>query len=205
MKTSPLIKIAVGILAIAAFAVLFMRSLEDARTEAYTVPPAHLGQWTLALEPASSPNAPLLVLRSTPELAGGLFKQIFARAMESLNSPAAPSIPLVLRGEFDRVVGDQLTQEALLAAAKAGGLDSAAPSPRCLVHRRISEPGGVRQVYLVLFEAPALAQFRRQLGLDADALSPIMFIAGAGPDFNRWLPLRVNADSDCLAPIEIVP
>jgi hypothetical protein len=205
VKTSPFIKIGVGILAIASFAVLFMRSLEDARTEAYTVQPAHLAQWTLALEPASSPNAPLLVLRATPELAGGLFKQIFARAMESLNSPAAPSIPLVLRGEFDRVVGDQLTQEALLAAAKAGGLDSSAPAPRCLMHRRVSEPGGVRQVYLVFFEAPALAQFRRQLGLDADALSPIMFVAGAGPDFNSWLPLRVNAESDCLAPVEIVP
>ncbi len=135
---------------------------------------------------------------------GGLFKQIFARAMESLNSPTAPSIPVVLRGEFDRVVGDQLSQEAMLAAAKAAGIESTAPSsPRCLVQRRISEPGGVRQVYLVFFDAPAIAQFRRQIGLDPDALSPIMFVAGAGADFNSWLPQRVNADTDCLAPVEI--
>ena len=73
------------------------------------------------------------------------------------------------------------------------------------MHRRISEPGGVRQVYLVFFDAPAIAQFRRQLGLDADALSPILFVAGAGADFNSWLPQRVNAEADCLAPIEIGP
>ena len=77
------------------------------------------------------------------------------------------------------------------------------PRPRCLVHRRVSEPGGVRQAFLVFFDAPAIAQFRRQIGLDPDALSPIMFVAGAGADFNSWLPQRVNADADCLAPVEI--
>ena len=68
------------------------------------------------------------------------------------------------------------------------------------MQRRISEPGGVRQVYLVSFDAPAVAQFRRQIGLDPDALSPIMFVAGAGADFNSWLPQRINAEADCLAP-----
>lgn len=205
MKKSLLIKIAAGIVAIGVFSVLFMRSLEDTRSEAYTVEPAHLQSWTLALEPASAVNDPLLVLRPSPELAAGLFKQIFARAMESLNSPTAPSIPVVLRGEFDRVVGDQLSQEAMLAAAKAAGLETTAPSPipRCLVQRRISEPGGVRQVYLVFFDAPAVALFRRQIGLDPDTLSPIMFVAGAGADFSSWLPQRINAEADCLAPVEI--
>ena len=205
MKKSLLIRIAAGVVAIGVFAVLFMRSLEDTRSAAYTVERAHLQSWMLALEPASAPNDPLLVLRPSPELAAGLFKQIFARAMESLNSPTAPSIPVVLRGEFDRVVGDQLSQEAMLAAAKAAGIEATAPSPRCLVQRRISEPGGVRQVFLVFFDAPAIAQFRPQIGLDPDALSPIMFVAGAGADFNSWLPQRVNADSDCLAPVEIGP
>ena len=205
MKKSLLIKIAAGILAIGTFAVLFMRSLEDTRTEAYTVARAHLQTWTLALEPASRPNDPLLVLRPSPDLANGLFKQIFARAMESLNSPTSPSIPLVLRGEFDRDVGDQLTQEGLLTGARSAGIENAAPSPRCLVHRRISEPGGVRQAYLVYFDAPLILQFRRQIGLDPNALSPIMFVAGAGTEFNSWLPQRVNAEADCLAPIEIAP
>lgn len=205
MKKPLLLKLALGTVALGAFSVLFMRSLEDTRTEAYTVPRAHLQTWTLALEPAARPNDPLLVLRPSADLASGLFKQIFSRAMESLNSPTAPSIPLVLRGEYDRDVGDQLTQDGLLAAAKTAGVETAAPPPRCLVHRRISEPGGVRQAYLVLFDAPSIVRFRQQIGLDPNALSPIMFVAGAGADFNSWLPQRVNAGADCLAPIEIAP
>jgi hypothetical protein len=124
--------------------------------------------------------------------------------MESLNSPMMPSVPVVLRGEFDATAGGRMTQDAMLAAAVAAGVE-AAPVPRCLVHRRISEPGGVRQVYLVFFDAPAIAQFRRQLGLDGEALSPVLFVAGAGSDFNSWLPQRVNAGADCLAPVEIAP
>jgi hypothetical protein len=207
VKKPLVVKITLGLVALGVFALLFMRSLEETRSAAYTVERAHLQSWTLALEPASRPNDPLLVLRPSPELAAGLFKQIFSRAMESLNSPTAPSMPLVLRGEFDREVGDQLTEEAMLAAARSAGVGATAPSPRCLVHRRISESGGggVRQAFLVLFDAPAVAQFRRQVGLDPDALSPIMFVAGAGAEFNSWLPQRVNPDADCLAPVEIAP
>ena len=205
MKKPLIVKLAIGTVAIGVFAMLFMSSLEDTRSEAYTVERAHLQSWSLAVEPAAAANEPLLVLRPSPELAADLFKQIFARAMESLNSPTTPSIPLVLRGEFDRVVGDQLTHDAMLAAAKAAGVETTNPTPRCLVHRRISEPGGVRQAYLVFFDAPAITQFRRQIGVDADALSPIMFVAGTGPDFNSWLPQRVNASADCLAPVEIAP
>jgi hypothetical protein len=196
-------KLAIGAIAVAVFAVLFMQSIEDTRSEAYTVDRAHLQPWTLALEQAARPNDPLLVLRAPPDFPSGVFKQIFARAMESLNSPTLPSVPVVLRGEYDRVVGDQFTEQAMLDAAKAAGIASAPPSPRCLVHRRVSEPGGVRQAYFVFFDAPAIVQFRRQLGLDADGLSPVMAVAGAGTDFNSWLPLRVNADADCLAPIEV--
>lgn len=204
MRKSLLIKIALALLAVSAFAFLFMRSIEDTRTAPYTVERAHLQRWTLALEPASASNHPLLVLRPPPELAAGIFKQIFSRAMESLNSPMTPSIPVVLRGEFDATVGARMTQDAMLAAAIAAGVE-AAPAPRCLVHRRISEPGGVRQVYLVFFDAPAIAQFRRQSGLDPEALSPVLFIAGAGSDFNSWLPQRVNTGADCVAPVEVAP
>ena len=194
-----------GVLAAGVFAFLFMRSIADTRGAAYTADRSHLVAWTLALEQGQRANDPLLVLRPSPELANGLFKQIFARAMESLNSPTAPSIPLVLRGEFDSAIGDRLTADAMLAAARAAGVDGAPPAPRCLVHRHISEPGGVRQVYLVLFDAPAIATFRSGLGLDPSALSPIMFVAGAGTDFNSWLPQRVNPGTDCVAPVEIAP
>jgi hypothetical protein len=205
VKKSLIIKLAIGTVAIGVFTVLFMRSLEDTRTEAYTVPRAHVQRWELVLEAAPTPANPLLVLRPLPDLANALFKQIFARAMESLNTPTSPSIPIVLRAEFDRDIGDQFTPDTLLAAAKTAGLENSAPSPRCLVHRRISGPGGVRQAYLVLFDAPSIVQFRKQIGVDAAALSPVLFVAGAGADFNTWLPLRINPEADCLAPIEIAP
>lgn len=203
MRKSLLIKPAVGLGALVVFGFLFMRSLHDARTTAYTAERQHLRSWTLVLEPASRSNDPLLALQPTPELASGLFRQVFSRAMESLNAPVAPAVPVVLRGEFDRVVGDRLTQEALLAAARAAELETAAITPRCLVHRRVSEPGVTRQVFFVLFDAPSVSQFRQQLGLDPAALSPVLFIAGAGTEFNSWLPQRVNAEADCLAPVEI--
>lgn len=202
MKKSVFVKVAAGVAAAGIFAFLFTRSLQDTRAAAYTVPPQHLRSWTLELETASSPTDPLLVLRPTEELSGSLFKQVFSRAMESLNAPVSPGVPLILRGEFDRVVGEQLRQDALIEAGRAAGVD-AAPVPRCIVHRYVSEPGGVRQVYFIFFDAPAIAQFRRQLGLDPDALSPVLFVAGAGAPFNSWLPQRVAPDSDCLAPIDV--
>ena len=203
MKKSGIVKIGVGIAALVAFGFLFMRSLDDARATAYTVERRHLGAWAVALEATASPSDPIVSLRSTSVLAAGLFRQIFSRAMESLNTPAAPAIPLVLRGEFDRQLADTFTPDALLAAARSAALESSEIVPRCLVHRRVSEPGGTRQVYLVLFDAPAVSQFRSQLGLETAAFSPVMFVAGAGTEFNTWLPQRVNAESECLAPIEI--
>jgi len=201
-RTSLLLKLAAGICALTAFGFLFMRSLHDTTTAAYTADRQHLRSWKLVLEPASRPNDPLLALRPTPELASGLFHQVFSRTMESLDSPNAPAVPVVLRGEFDSVVGDRLTQDALLAAARAAELETAGVTPRCLVHRRVSEPGRTRQLFFVLFDAPSVPRFRQQIGLDPAALSPVLFIAGAGADFNSWLPQRVNSDTECLAPVE---
>ncbi len=195
-------KVLAGMAAAAAFAFLFLRSLQDTTTTPYTIRPEHLRTWTLAIEDAEDPDDPLLVLRPAPELASGLFRQVFSRAMESLNTPAAPSVPVILRREFDQVVGERLTRDALVAAAKTAGLENP-PTPRCLVHRRISEPGGVRQVYFVYLDAPEMARFRQELGLDPGALSPVLFVAGAGADFNSWLPQQINPDVDCLAPVEV--
>jgi hypothetical protein len=203
VKKPALVKIGVGLVVLTVFGVLFMRSLKDTTTTAYTVPRQHLRTWTVVLEPASNTNDPLVTLQPTAELASGLFRQVFARAMESLNTPAASAIPLITLGEFDRVVGDQLTKDALVAAARDARLETASITPRCIVHRRVSEPGGTRQAYFIFFDAPAISQFRVQLGLDPAALSPILFVAGAGSDFNSWLPQQVNAETDCLAPIEI--
>ena len=38
---------------------------------------------------------------------------------------------------------------------------------------------------------------------DAAALSPVLFVAGSDPAFNRWLPLHADPAADCVAPIAI--
>ena len=203
MKKPVLIKLLVALVAIAAFGFLFMRSLRDSRSEPYTVEPQHLRGWALALESAATPNDPLLVLRPVASLPQDLFRQVFARTMESYTALAGSAMPIVLRGEYDKVVGDQMSQDQLLASARSAGLEQASIVPRCLVHRRTSVPGGVQQVYLALFDAPDVSRFRQQLGLDAGGQSPILFIAGADADFNRWLPMRVDPAAECLAKIDV--
>jgi hypothetical protein len=211
-RSGVLVKIVVAVAALAVFGFLFMRSIEDTRSTPYEIEAAHLQNWTLAIEPATEPGDSILALQAPPDLANNMFRQVFARAMESLNRPLLPGIPLLLKREFDSAFADRVTQEDLLAAAKAAGLDSLTLTPRCLGHQRVSAPGVTRQVFFVLFDAPAISQFRERLAMEADgaasragfdpaSLSPVMLIAAAESTFGSWLPLRVNPDTDCLAPI----
>ena len=208
------VKILIGLAVLAAFGFLFVRSLQTSRSASYTVEGGRLQEWSLALEPASGPTAPLLVLRGPMELVSGLFRQVFTRAMESLVTPGTAAIPVVLKGEFDESLSGLMTEESLLASAREWELETAAVEPRCLAHRRISQPGGTRQVYVAVFDSPEFARFRQTLAeragqagkgrtrFDPAALSPVMFVAGADGAFHRWLPLRIDADADCVAPLE---
>ena len=214
-RSSPLIKIAVALAVLAGLGFLFLRSVRDARSEPYTVDREHLRSWTVALEPASIPTEPMLVLQPAPELASGLFHQVFVRAMESLHTSTPAAMPLVLQGEFDRAFAGHTTPDALAAAARNAGFDPATIVPRCLGYRRESAPGVIRLVYFVLFDAPAFGRFREQIGalpgggaasradFDPAALSPVLFIAASDPAFNRWLPLRADPGADCIAPIAV--
>jgi hypothetical protein len=205
-----LLKVAIALAAIAVLGYLFIYSLESTRSEPYTVDRALIAKWTLLLEPAGGSNAPLLSLRTDLALVTSLFRQLFNRAMESLNTPATASIPIVLRGEFDRGLVGRLTPAELLAAAREAGLESAAHAPRCLAHRRVSEPGMTRQTYFAIVASPAIVRFREQLArtaesaLDAAALTPVMFVGASDSAFHRWLPIRAG-DEDCVAPIQVVP
>ena len=72
-----------------------------------------------------------------------------------------------------------------------------------------------RQVYAVLFDAPAFTRFRQHLAalanagrqtaaaFDADALSPLLFVGASEPAMNRWLPMRLDPQRDCLAAIAV--
>lgn len=206
-----LLKVVVVIAAVGVLGYLFVRSARDVRAEPYSVPRAHLDGWTLALEPGTRAADPILVLRPGPELVHGLFRQVFSRAMESMNMSATAAIPLLLQGEYERAFAGRVTPEDLLAAAREAGLERAAIEPTCLGYKRLSQPGSVRQLYFALFDAPAAARFRESLvthvqegaTFDPAAQSPVLFIAVAGPAFDQWLPMRANPKSDCVAPIVV--
>lgn len=207
-RSRVLLKLAIGLVVLAGLGYLFLHSLETTRAEPYNVERAHLETWRLVLEPAEGPNAPLLSVRTSIEPVASLFRQLFHRAMESMNTPANSSIPVVLHGEFDRGLAGRMTPEQLLALAREAGLESAPHEPRCLAHRRISEPGNTRQTYFAIVDSPSIVSFREQLardapgGFDASDQTPIMFVGASDPAFHRWLPIR-GEDGDCVSPIQV--
>ena len=206
-RSSVLVKVAIALAGLTVLGYLFMKSLETTRSEPYTVERAQLARWTLGLEAAAGPNSPLLSVRTDAELVASLFRQLFNRAMESMNTPTTASIPIVLHGEFERGLSGRMTPDQLLAAARAAGIESAAHEPRCLAHRRVSEPGMTRQAYFAIVTSPSIVAFREQLArtdatLDPAALTPVMFVGASDASFHRWLPIRAT-DADCVAPIEM--
>ena len=205
------IKIVVALAVLAGLGWLFVRSAQNVRSEPYDIARARLSGWTLAIDPAPDTSGVLLGLQPDKTDAAKLFSQVFSRTGESLSGPVPAAIPLVLQREFTRASAGTLTPDALLASARAAGLESSAFEPRCMAHRRISEPGITRQVYFVRFDWPAFAAFRRQAaeqmraaggaGIDPAALAPLMIVAGSDAAFGRWLPLRAETVDDCLAPM----
>ncbi len=207
-RRNPLVKIAVGLLILTGIAVLFWRTLDDARAEPYTVRAQHLSGWTLA-EGVGAESA-LIGLQPPPELPMRLFRQVFSRAGESLSTPAAPGIPLVLRAELAGAAAPPSAAD-LLALAREAGLDGLTLTPSCMGYRRESGPGSIRQLFFVLFDMPEFTRFRAALAARVNtpddpafqpgALSPVMMMAAAQPDFSRWMPITADPAADCIAPV----
>jgi hypothetical protein len=208
-----LLKGVVILAAVGVLGYLFVRSAQDVRSEPYEIARPRLSGWTLAVDPSPNASGVLLGLQPDKETAAGLFGQVFSRSGESLSGPVPAAIPIVLQREFTPGQAGTLTPEALLTMARAAGLESSALEPRCMAHRRISEPGLTRQVYFIRFDWPAFGAFRQQVaqrmrasaggGFDAAALDPVLIIAGSDAQFGRWLPLTAETADDCLAPMAI--
>jgi len=213
MRASLLIKIAIGIALVAVLGVLFVRSAISTRAEPYTTRAEWLRDWKVVEGTPESQSDAVLSLEAPREFASDLFRQVFGRSGESLSGPSTASIPLVLKGEFDRAFAGHVTPQALADAARAAGLEATSFTPRCLGYRRVSAPGVNRQLYFVLFDAPAIVQFREQIlklrpeegaaaaGYDPRAMSPLLIVAATDSAFSRWLPLAADPDVDCLAPL----
>lgn len=209
-RLSVWVKLAIGAVVLVGLGYLFAYSLTTSLSEPYTVEQRRLGPWTLVLDPADGPHAPLLSIRTGSELVANLFRQLFQRAMESMNTPLTASMPIVLHAEFQATLAGSMTPDELLAAAREAGLESQSHVPHCLAHRRISEPGQTRQTYFVIVNSPAIVAFRTTLAqqgqgaLDPAAVTPIMFVGSSDAAFHRWLPIQAT-DSDCVSPIQITP
>lgn len=214
-RRSTFIRVAVWLVALGALAVLFLRSAQSTREAPFTVERDSLGPWRLDLEPDQDPLGAWLALRPPAPLAASLGREIFTRGGESVHYPNPASLPLLLQSEFDRAIAGTLMPDTVMTIARAVGLESAAFEPQCMGRRRISEPGGTRGVYFVLFDAPAFGQFREQIAaaigragghasrFDPAALSPVLVVAAIDENFSRWMPLRANPGVDCLAPIDV--
>jgi len=213
-RLSLLPKVALWLVALSALAVLFLRSAQNAREAPFTIEREGVASWTLVSEPDRDALGAWLVLHPPPRLTPSLGRQIFSRAGESINYPNPPSMPLVLRSEFDEALAKGLTSDAVVSLARTAGLESPTFEPRCMGRRRVSEPGSTRSVFFIVFDAPEFAQFRQTLAaqlrsaggqpaFDPAALSPALIVAATDENFRRWLPLGVNPDADCMAPIEI--
>lgn len=204
-----LVKLLAGLGLLGVLGYLFVQSLETTRAEPYEVNRANLRGWELVLDTAAAaPEAPLLVLRTDIALVSSLFRQVFLRTMESMNTPTSSTVPLVLRGEFETGLSGRMNPQELLAAARDAGLEGADHTPRCLVHRRVSEPGSTRQAYGVLMASASIEGFRTQLAsasggrFDAAALPPVMLVGASDEAFHRWIPWTAG-EGDCVAPVEI--
>jgi hypothetical protein len=204
-------KAAVGLVVLGALGYFFVQSVRSTRSEPYSVPRESLQGWTLALEQPVAAGDPLLSLRAPSPLGSGLFRQIFERHAESLNSPATPSMPLLLQEEYVRAFAGHASPDALFEAAKDAGLPTMTLQPRCMAYRRVSAPGVTRQLYFLVFDAPPFARFREAIATfavsagagdvyDPEALSPVVIVAASDVHYGQWFPLQV-ADADCVAPI----
>lgn len=203
-KVHPAVKVAVGLVVLAGVGVLFYRSVNDAQAEPYTVRAAHLAGWIVEANSGPDDGGALVSLRPPRELSMNLFRQLFSRHMESLASPNAPGVALVLRGE----IANTVAVDAIVALARAAGVGQSPIAPTCLGSRRISEPGLTRQVYFVWFDVPGFDQFRRSLsasagpGFNPAGLSPVLLVA-AQPNFLGWMPIVVDQNRDCTAAVVV--
>lgn len=211
-RRSPLVKVLVGLAVVAMLAVLFVRSVRSTRAAPFDVQRGDLSGWTLVMQPPRDPLRSWLALSPPLQLAKSLGNEIFGRGGESVHYPAEALVPLLLQTEYDRAFAGAVAPEQIVSLARAAAFESITWTPRCMGHRRISEPGATRGVYFVLLEGTPFDRFRQQLAellpasagrlFDPAALSPVLMVAGLDGNFGRWMPLRADAAADCLAPIE---
>jgi len=191
---------------------LFLRTVQNTIAEPYVIDNASLSGWTLALAETRQPSPALITLQPPGELVSELFQQIFHRTMESLVTAGQPAMPVVLQSEFVTALREVLSPEVILEVARQSGLEEARLDPVCMAVKRERAAGRTRQLYFVVFEAPAFLRFRQALArlyvegggagsFDPAGLDLVLPIASSDGDFAVWWPLEVDRATDCQAPL----
>lgn len=204
-----MVRVVAVLIVLAAVGFGVMRSAKKSRAQAYVVPQAHLRPWTVSVEMATQPDDPVLMLRPPSALSSDLFDQTFKRSMESMRAPETGGIPLVLQGELERAGSERISPDELLVLARRAGLEATPPLPQCMAHRRAPEPDTRQQLYFAVFQSRAFADFRGMLrqrlgeAFDPEYVTPVLFVGLVESPLRRWLPLHVNVEKDCVAPIEV--
>ncbi len=212
MRKSTLVKLGVGAAAIVVLPWLFLKTVRDTIAEPYEVDAAALTGWRLVVSDPGQPGLSVLGLQPPPLLVSGLFDQVFMRTMESMTSPGADILPVVLHNEFQRGLRAVLAPDELLQAARDAGLEEARLEAVCMGVKREPFGGRSRQIYFVLFDAPAVAAFRQQLGrlaaeggeagaFGATPFDLVLPVGGSDAGFASWFPVAVDRDRDCQAPV----
>ena len=212
MRKPTVVKIGVGAAVIVVLPWLFLKTARDTIAAPYAVNGAALIGWRLVLTDPSQPGLSVLGLQPPPSLVPGLFDQVFKRTMESMMSPSAAILPVVMRSEFQSGLRAVLAPDELLQVARDAGLEEARLEPVCMGVKREPFVGRSRQIYFVLFEAPAVAAFRQQLGrvaaerggpgaFEATPFDLVLPVGGSDARFGSWFPMMVDRNADCQAPV----
>ena len=205
-------KALIALVALAVLGWLFWRTVQSSLAEPYVVDAGMVAEWTLALRGPLQPGAGLLVLQPSDQLRAELFQQIFNRTMESMTSPTAAAMPLVLQAEYGDALGSVLAPADVLQVAEESGVSTVAPAPVCIGVVRREGPGTTRQLYYAIFDAPEVGRFRQALArryaeaggtaaFEPDGFPLVVPIAASDADFASWWPLDVSPETDCLAPL----
>ena len=191
---------------------LFWQTVQDSLSEPYVIDLDLVAEWRLALQRPMRSGAGLLTLQPTDRLRAELFQQIFLRTMESMTSPVAASMPIVLHSEYRDMLETVFSPDDILEAAEEEGLSNVTPRPVCIGVVREPGAGGSRQLYFALFDAPEVERFRQDLArryadgggetsFDPGELALAVPIAASDGNFASWWPLDVRAETDCQAPL----
>lgn len=173
---------------------------------------AAFANWPIA---ASDGTDPWVVAMTPPErLLAVLTAEAVHHAGRPLVAPPHAGVPLVLRGEFEEGLQGVYGTDSVMRMAHDAGLDARYFQPACLAHQTRSDAQGRAELYFVPLDSAAFSQVRVDLipafpeqagtGIyDPSTVSPVLVIGATDANFERWWPLRVDRERDCIASVAI--